>query len=70
MLYVYVWPTIKGSIEDYSKKNELSEFFVSVANPVGGVAILVEVRVPMVVLGQKLGVIVHYGILNEVKFPR
>ena len=61
---MYFWPTIRGSVDDYSKKNELSDFFVSVANPVGGLAILVEVRVPMVVLGQKLGVIEHYGILN------
>jgi hypothetical protein len=42
-------------------------FFVSIANPEGGDVVPVELKVPTIVLGQKLGVTTQAGIVSSVK---
>jgi hypothetical protein len=42
-------------------------FFISIANPKGGYVVPVEVKVPVIVLGQKLGVTTQAGIVSSVE---
>ena len=42
-------------------------FFIKITNPEGGDVVPVEVKVPTIVLGQKLGVTTQAGIVSSVK---
>ncbi len=46
--------------------NVLSMFFVIVANPFGGIVAPDDVKMPLEVFAQKLGLITHAGIVKVV----
>lgn len=60
-----VKPEIDKSFEDIIILKVLSRFFVNSAKPAGGVP-LIEVRVPVEVEAQKLGVITQAGMVRIV----
>ena len=63
---VYVTTVINGSVEFKVIVKEPFVSFESNAKETSGEAVPVEVRVPEVVFGQRLGTIVHAGIVRGV----
>ena len=63
-----IFPTIEASIEKSAISKELSVvFFVKVAKSAEGIGTPIELKIPEIVFGQKLGVTTHPGIIRVVR---